>query len=222
MQGATGQVVARGLGMRLGSMAAALAAFFMGAASAEDGTFYMGAVATHEVSDANEFVFDDQPGFHLIAGAEVARHWRAQASVSRRRSDVVGIPPIETEGRYDSWAYMLTGLYHPLGVDARFSPYLGAGIGLHLAELRAFATEEQVAVRPETLDLGYPEQEFREIAGQAQLGTTVRLTDHLSLNLVGTYYHSGTYTYEATFPNNPRVEANFRTYALGGGLLVRF
>ena len=202
--------------------AAAIAALGLCPAAAEDGTFYLGVAATNEISDANEFVFDDQPGFHLIAGAEVSEHWRAQASVSRRRADVVGIPPIETEGRYDSWAYMVTGLYHPRGVDARISPYVGAGIGLHLAELRAFATEQQVALRPETLNLGYPEQEFREMAGQVQAGTTVRLTDSLSLNVVGTYYHSGTYTYEATFPNNPRVEANFRTYALGGGLLVRF
>ena len=191
-------------------------------ASAQDGRVYAGMVVTDEVSDANEFIFADQPGYHLIAGAEVAADWRVQGSVSRRRSDVIGIPPIETEGRYDSWAVMVSGLYHPFGVTTRVSPYVGAGLGFHFAELRAFATEEQVALRPETLNLGYPEQEFREIAAQAQIGSTVRITDAVALNVVGTYYHSGTYSYEATFPNNPKVEANFRTYSWGAGLLFRF
>ena len=210
--------------MRSVLLAAATAAglSLTASASAEDGTFYTGFLVTEEVSDANEFIFADQPGYSLIAGAEVAERWRAQASVSRRRSDVIGIPPIETEGRYDSWSAMMTGHYHPFGVDARVSPYAGLGIGVHLAELRAFATEEQVAVRPDTRDLGYPEQEFREVAAQAQLGTTVRIVDAVALNVVGTYYHSGTYTYEATFPNNPQVEANFRTYSWGAGLLFRF
>lgn len=208
--------------------AAAIAMFGVGStASADTGDarpsmraprLYVASRMAVEISDANQFEFDAGVGGVLAAGLEIGKRWRFEFAFSRRHTNITGIPPLDAEGEFASWTHMGNAYWHPFGLDARFSPYVGAGVGYNVVKLEALTIHASPALN----GLGYPAQRHVGVAAQGQIGLAIRATDNLNVDIAGAYYTSLDNQYVSTFPNNPTVEAAYRTYSGQVGIRYAF
>ncbi len=212
--------------MKILAGVAAAAPLFGAVAAADEGTLrerhgarlYAATRLTIEVADANQFEFEKGLGGVAAAGLEIGERWRFEFAFSRRSTNITGIPPLPAEGSFSTWTHMANAYWHPRGLDARFSPYLGAGVGYNLAKLSAISTDPA----PQFSGLGYPAQRHVSVAAQGQLGLAIRATERFTVDIAGAYYTSGDNQYVSTFANNPTVEAAYRTYSAQIGLRFRF
>ncbi|WP_375207224.1 outer membrane beta-barrel protein [Hyphococcus sp.] len=169
---------------------------------------------TLENADANEFVFDNGYGGVVAAGVRYKEKWRAEISVSRRGSDVIGIPPIEAEGYFRAWAWLLNVYYHPFGVDRVISPYAALGGGFNHASVEALATD------PQYEGLGFPEQRYFEKSWQGKLGVALKLREGVYLDAAAAYFVSDDHYVDAIYPHLDEVESAYRTYSALFGLRI--
>ncbi len=210
--------------MRIFACVAAAAPLFGGSAFAEETPrgerhgprLYAATRVSLEIADANQFEFEKGLGGIAAAGLEIGERWRVEFAFSRRSTDIRGIPPLSAEGSFSTWTHLANAYWHPLGRDARVSPYIGAGVGYNLAKLAAISTDPA----PQFAGLGYPAQRHISVAAQGQLGVAFRASKRFTVDIAGAYYTSGDNQYESTFANNPTVEAAYRTYSAQIG--VRF
>lgn len=198
--------------------AVALAAAPAKAEQSERSRYYGAVRATLENGDANEFIFDNGYGAVAALGLNLGEKWRTEISVSRRGADIIGVPPIEAEGYFRTWAWLFNVYYHPIGRDRRISPYLALGGGFNHVSTEAVSTE----THPDLVGLGFLRQRYVEKAWQGKLGVATRLTPRLSLDIATAYFVSDDHDVKANFPNNDIVEANYRTYSLLVGLRRNF
>jgi opacity protein-like surface antigen len=173
---------------------------------------------TIEIADANQFEFEKGLGGVAAAGIEIGERWRFEFAFSRRSTNITGIPPLPADGSFSTWTHMANAFWHPLGLDARVSPYVGAGVGYNLAKLSAISTDPA----PQYAGLGFPAQRHVSVAAQGQIGVAIRATERFTVDVAGAYYTSGDNAYVSTFTNNPTVEAAYRTYSAQIGVRFRF
>lgn len=210
--------------MKIIAAAAAIAMFGVGSnAVAETGEkrsprLYVASRMTVEIPDANQFEFSPGVGGVLAAGLEIGKRWRVEFAFSRRNTNITGIPPLDAEGEFVSWSHMGNAYWHPFGLDARISPYIGAGAGSNVVKLDALTTHASPALN----GLGYPAQRHVGVAAQGQVGLAIRATKHFRVDISGAYFTSLDNQYVSTFANNPTVEAAYRTYSGQIGLRYAF
>ena len=194
------------------AIAPILAAPSVAMAQEKDFAPYIAVRTTLENADANEFIFDNGYGGVLAAGVRYQERWRAELSVSRRGSDVIGVPPIDTEGYFRAWAWLVNIYYHPFGVDRPISPYAALGGGFNHASVEAIATEARYE------GFGFPEQRYVEKSWQGKLGVALQLREGLYADVAAAYFVSDDHYVDAVFPNADEVESAYRTYSALIGL----
>lgn len=190
-----------------------------GAASAAgflDRPYVSGRISV-EIADANQFEYDKGVGGILAAGVRLGEKWRLEYAFSRRTTDINGIPPLPADGAHSTWSHLVNAYWHPLGTDAKISPFLGVGGGFNISKLRALTTS---AAPAGMAGLGFPSQRHVTKALQGQIGVSVKVTRRISVEAAGVYFVSDDRPFVSTFPNNPTVEAAYRTYS--GQIGARF
>lgn len=179
---------------------------------------YVSARIAIEIADANQFEYDPGLAGILAGGVRFRDKWRLEYAFARRTTDISGIPPLKAEGAHSTWSHLLNAYYHPLGTEARVSPFLGVGGGFTIAKLRAISTETD----PRFGGLGFPSQRHVTKALQGQAGVSVKVTRRIAIEAAGVYFVSDDRKFDSTFPKNPTVEAAYRTYGAQIGARLNF
>lgn len=179
---------------------------------------YVSGRITVEFADANQFEYDKGVGGVVSGGLRIRERWRAEYSFSRRTTNISGIPPLKAEGAHSTWSHLVNFYYHPLGVDAPISPFLGMGGGFNIAKLRAYSIEPD----PAYAGLGFPAQRHVTKALQGQVGVAVKVTRRIAVEAAAVYFTSDDRHFESTFANNRTVEAAYRTYSAQIGARFNF
>ena len=206
-------------------LAAVAALLFAQSAAAEEAnrfTPYAAARLTFENGDANQFIFEDGFGGVGALGVHYRDRWRTELSVSYRSSGVKKIPPVEVDGYFRAWAWLLNAYYHPFGVDRAVSPYVGLGGGFNHASVEALATDDAALENPSYAGLGFPKQRYMTKSWQGKLGVAFQVVPDLYFDLAVAYFVSDDRDVTANFPNNATVEAAYRSYSALFGLRAAF
>lgn len=201
------------------AVAATTAAMFSAPAMAgergerEGPHLYVAARIGAEIADANALKFNPGAAGFLGAGLLIGDHWRFEFMAARRGTNISAVRPLPAEGSFSTWSHMANGYYHFRPHEKRFNAYAGAGVGYNITKLRAMTTSPDESVS----GFGYPSQRHAKIATQGILGVSARATDRLTFDISGAYFTSGDEVYNSSFPNNPQIEAAYRTYSVQFG-----
>lgn len=171
-----------------------------------------------EIADANQFIYDKGVGGVLSGGVQFRKNWRGEYAFSRRTTNISGIPPLPATGAHSTWSHIVNVYYHPFGVDAPISPFLGLGGGFNITKLRARVVDSG----PGLDGLGFPAQRHVTKAVQGQAGLAVKVTRRIAIEAAAVYFTSDDRHYESTFPNHRTVEAAYRTYSAQIGARFTF
>ncbi|MFC4313786.1 TonB-dependent receptor plug domain-containing protein [Steroidobacter flavus] len=141
-------------------------------------------------------------------GRHVRDHWRVEAEGGYRAIDIDGtytagtkqatlcsnawtapaFPACEPQGgRFDTFSFMANGLYQPWN-DRRFMPFVGAGVGLAVAQVEMGGRLPVHDAAGNEITAGTDTHVVRP-AVQAIAGVSVRLADRLSADLSYRYFY---------------------------------
>lgn len=132
------------------------------------------------------------------------RHWRGEVELSYRENDVDDVAGIGSDGELNALTGMVNG-YYDFTPNARFSPYVGAGVGF--ADVEA----DRVAL-PGSVEIDDDDSVF---AYQAMVGANYELTS--SVDFFGELRYLG-----ADDPELNGRESEYETFTGLAGLRYRF
>lgn len=190
--------------------ATALSSALASAGEKEGPHLYVAGRIGAEIADANALKFNPGVAGFLGAGLLIGDHWRFEFMAARRSTNITAVRPLPADGAFSTWSHMANGYYHFRPHEKRFNAYAGAGVGYNISKLRAMTTSTDESVA----GFGYPSQRHSKLAAQGILGLSARATDRLTFDISGAYFTSGDEIYSSSFPNNPNVEAAYRTYSV--------
>jgi len=205
-------------------IAAALSVVLSAPTAATAGMFgrdvepYVGARVGFEDGNANQFRFGHGVMGGISGGLEIGDHWRSELTVARRSTPITEIPPIAADGHFSNWSIMLNGYYHITRHDSKVSPFIGFGVGYTTSKLYAITESSN----PLLNGWEYLPQRHTMFGVQGMGGFSFQATERLSVELMAVYFTTGDRDYRSTFPNNPTVEAAYRTSSGQVGIRWRF
>jgi len=150
--------------------------------------------------------FDDGFGVGAAYGRwfDTQRHWRGEVELSYRENDTDDVSGIGSDGEFNIFTGMVNG-YYDFTPDARFSPYVGVGVGF--ADVEA----DRVALPGG----GRIDDDDNVFAYQAMLGASYELTS--SVDFFGEVRYLGTED-----PEFDGRESEYETFTGLAGLRYRF